>query len=244
MLIFDKAWRFQSHGTIPDDARWAFTEFINRVAGQSGNPKYVIEHFKRRFAGAAGRDYVSSSNLDWAHGDLRTVMEDAQANAALFIEAFYDSVIELERERPELGLPDVTHINKVLWDTNVPYEVRPPELVARNPQTPIPVQEHAPSFDETAREEISASLREMDRLLGESRDRQAVQEGLWLLESLVQAFQGLETEQGTVKGKYFNKIADELGRHHQGLVLEQALRWITQLHGFLSSPTGGGVRHG
>lgn len=26
--------------------------------------------------------------------------------------------------------------------------------------------------------------------------------------------------------------------------MEQALRWTEQLHGYLSSPTGGGIRHG
>lgn len=42
---------------------------------------------------------------------------------------------------------------------------------------------------------------------------------------------------------YFNKIIGELrarGRGHQ----EQILQWMMTLHGYLSSPTGGGVRHG
>jgi hypothetical protein len=244
MLAFEKAWRFQSPGAIPDEVRWAFAEFINRVAGQSGNQKHVIEHFKRRFSAAAGRDYVNSSSLDWAHGDLRTAMEEAQGNAALFIEAFYDAVTDLARERPELGLPEISHINKVLWENNVPYEVSPPDLISRNPQTPIPVEASAPSFAQQARTTIFASLEDMDLLLAESRDRPAVQEGLWLLESIVHAFQGLETDGGTVQGAYFNKIVEDLSRHHQGQVLQQALKWATQLHGYLSSPTGGGVRHG
>ncbi len=138
----------------------------------------------------------------------------------------------------------ISHINKVLWEDDVPYEVRPPDLISRDPQTPIPVEVSAPSFAQEARTTIFASLEDMDRLLAEGRDRPAVQEGLWLLESIVHAFQGMESDRGTVQGAYFIKIVEDLSRHHQGQVLQQALKWATQLHGFLSSPTGGGVRHG
>jgi hypothetical protein len=48
----------------------------------------------------------------------------------------------------------------------------------------------------------------------------------------------------TVQGKYFNKIAANLRSHHKGQTLDQVLTWVTTLHGYLSSPTGGGVRHG
>ena len=81
-------------------------------------------------------------------------------------------------------------------------------------------------------------------MLTEGRDRQAVQEILWLLETVSTAFQGLDTGSGTVQGKYFNKIADDLRKHYRGKTLEQIFDWIKTLHGFLSSPTGGGVRHG
>ena len=47
-----------------------------------------------------------------------------------------------------------------------------------------------------------------------------------------------------MQGKYFNKIAANLRSHHKGQTLDQVLTWVTTLHGYLSSPTGGGVRHG
>lgn len=47
-----------------------------------------------------------------------------------------------------------------------------------------------------------------------------------------------------MQGKYFNKIAGELRKHHKGQILDQVLDWVTTLHGYLSSPTGGGIRHG
>ena len=47
-----------------------------------------------------------------------------------------------------------------------------------------------------------------------------------------------------MEGKYFNKIVGDLRRHNQGTTFDQVLEWIAKLHGYLSSPTGGGIRHG
>ena len=65
-----------------------------------------------------------------------------------------------------------------------------------------------------------------------------------MLETVSTAFHGLDVGDGTVEGKYFNKIAEDLRRYQKGTTLSQVLGWITALHGYLSSPTGGGVRHG
>jgi hypothetical protein len=35
------------------------------------------------------------------------------------------------------------------------------------------------------------------------------------------AFQGLETEAGTVQGKYFNKVVANLQKHNRGTTLDQ-----------------------
>jgi len=106
------------------------------------------------------------------------------------------------------------------------------------------VPEHQASLDEQAQELIQKSLNDSERLLAEGRARPAVQEILWLLETVSTAFRGLEVGTGTVQGKYFNKIAADLRKHHKGQILEQVLDWVTTLHGYLSSPTGGGIRHG
>ncbi len=108
----------------------------------------------------------------------------------------------------------------------------------------IALPERAPSLDEQAQELINRSLEESEKLLLEGRDRQAVQEILWLLETVATAFKGLDAGASTVQGEYFNKIAADLRRHNRGTTLDQVLGWITTLHGFLSSPTGGGIRHG
>jgi hypothetical protein len=46
-----------------------------------------------------------------------------------------------------------------------------------------------------------------------------------------------------VQGKYFVTIVKEMKAHGRGRAQEQILNWMTTLHGFLSSPTGGGVRN-
>ena len=91
---------------------------------------------------------------------------------------------------------------------------------------------------------IQKSLNDSEQMLSEGRNRPAVQEILWLLETVATAFQGLETEAGTVQGKYFNKIIANLQKHNRGTALDQILSWVITLHGYLSSPTGGGIRHG
>ncbi len=65
-----------------------------------------------------------------------------------------------------------------------------------------------------------------------------------MLETVSTVLQGLPFGDGTIQGKYFHKIADELKLHRKGQVAEQAINWMKSLHGYLSSPTGGGVRHG
>ncbi len=58
------------------------------------------------------------------------------------------------------------------------------------------------------------------------------------------AFDGQEIGTGTVEGKYFNEIVRALRNNNRGSALAEALGWMTKMHGFLSSPGGGGVRHG
>jgi hypothetical protein len=47
-----------------------------------------------------------------------------------------------------------------------------------------------------------------------------------------------------VEGKYFNQIVRDLRTKHPGTTLDRVLIWVTTVHGYLSSPTGGGIRHG
>jgi hypothetical protein len=235
MLNFDGKWRFETPGAIPNGVVNEFSNLIGKVAAQ-GDRRELLEHFKTYFANAAGLTSNWSSNVSWAETDLDNYMRQATENAPLFIEAFYDAC---EALRPAIVAPDVAMMNRVLSRCEAA-----PNLISRNPHSPIAVTERVTSLDEQAQEIIQKSLRQSEELLSEGRTRQAVQEILWLLETVSTAFQGLDTGSGTVQGKYFNKIAQDLRRRHKGKTLDQVLNWTTTLHGYLSSPTGGGVRHG
>jgi hypothetical protein len=246
MLKFNSAWRFGSPDSVCSGVLREFSTLIGKVAAQGGaSSQGIYEHFKAYFASAAGTTSSWSSSESWAETDLQRYMKQASENEPLFIEAFYDACETLREKEPELAIPDFGIMNRVLSKHDANYEIRPPDLISRRSRAaPIPVLENALSLDEQAQELIQRSLSEAEDLLAEQRYRQAVQEILWLLETVSTAFHGLDTRSGTVQGKYFNKIVAELRQQNQGTTLDQVLDWIMKLHGYLSSPTGGGIRHG
>jgi hypothetical protein len=243
MLKFNSAWRFATPGPISQEVVNEFYRLIGKIAAQ-GPRQSILEHFKSFFAGAAGSTSSWSSSESWADSDLQTFMDEAAGNGPLFVEAFYDACETLSRAHPDYGLPDLPMINRILAMCSAGYQIQPPDLIAQNAPSVIEVLNEPLSLDQQAQELVQQSLKQSEQLLAEGRDRQAVQEILWLLETVSTAFQGLSTAGGTVQGKYFNKIAEDLRRHHKGKILDQVLAWVTALHGYLSSPTGGGVRHG
>ncbi len=241
MLKFNGGWRFDSPGPIPNGVVSDISELIGKIAAQ-GDQQPILEHFKQYFAGAAGTTSGWSSSASWAQTDLDNYMRQAAENAPLFIEAFYEACGSVGKD---IAVPDVSVINRVLAKHKSGYEIRPPDLVGTdNLVTAIAVEEKPASLDEQAMEIIQQSLSQSEKFLSEGHGRQAVQEVLWLLETVSTAFQGLETDSGTIQGKYFNKIVEDLRRRKQGTTLDQILDWVTKLHGYLSSPTGGGIRHG
>lgn len=225
---------------MPLEAANAFNSLIHTIAGQTDSSWAVFELFKAKFSGG----YSRSSSESWAVSDLHTGMMAVAENAPAFISAFWDGCEQIRTDYPEVGLPDADVINQILYEHELPYELRPPALLARHPQTPIAVQAPEQSVGEQAYALIHASLDQADRLLLEQRPRQAVQEILWLLETVATAFQGHESGTGTVEGKYFNEIVRNLRKNNHGSALAEALGWMSKMHGFLSSPGGGGVRHG
>lgn len=239
-LTMPTAWRYGSPGAMPPAAINAFNSLVHSIASQSESSWSIFEMFKAKFNG--GQSWSSSES--WAISDLHGAMMSAGSNAPVFISAFWDGCAQIQTAHPELGLPDADIINQILYEHEVPFEVRPPALLARHPQTPIVVQAPQKSLGQRAHELIHTSLDQADRLLLEQRPRQAVQEILWLLETVSTAFKGQESGSGTVEGKYFNEIIRALRKNNNGSALAEALGWMTKMHGFLSSPGGGGVRHG
>ena len=198
----------------------------------------VLEHFKSAF-GASSR----SSSEDWAQSDLWSAAEDSAKIAPVFIEALYDGCERL-REGSTF-VPEVRHINAVLARHNVGYLIQPPDLLAlEQAAPPIEIPPPSPTLSERARAVLEGSLQRSEELLRENRPREAVQEILWLLETVTTAFRNVETRSGRVEGKYFNKIVSDLRNRHAGKTLDRILDWIMAMHGYLSAPAGGGIRHG
>lgn len=251
-LKFNGAWRFQppvngqfQNATIPDAAVEDFYMLIMKVATQ-GKRQEILEHFKGYFCKAAGTTHVWSSNVSWAETDLEHYMSVAAQNAPLFLEAFFDACEELYQSNPEYAVPDTKMINEVCVKHGIGYEIRPPCLVLREKNEPplVTVPERPPTLAERAVEIFQTSLRRSEELLAEDKGREAVQKLLWLLETVSTAFRGMETQCGRVEGKYFNQIVGDLRKINTGTTLDQILRWMTAIYGYLSSPTGGGIRHG
>jgi hypothetical protein len=250
-LRFNGAWRFQPPpdgefvtSSVPEAAVAETIELIQRVATQ-GDRQDVLEHFKGCFCNATGSSHVWSSSASWAETDLWHYAREAATNAPLFIEALYDACASFQGSDADLFAPDVTMLNGLLERHGIGYVIRPPRLELRGETGPlVPVPERPPTLAERSVELLQQSLRRSEDLLGTGHDREAVQESLWLLETVATAFRGLETGTQTVEGRYFNQIVQELRRANLGTTLSRVLDWMTALHGYLSSPTGGGVRHG
>ncbi|MBV7474083.1 hypothetical protein [Pseudoxanthomonas sp. PXM05] len=246
-LRFPGTWRFTPppdgafiNSSIPDTAVWEFAEVIEKVISQGTDRWLLLEHFKGSF-GTSSR----SSSESWAESDLHSAMRHAAENAPLFVEQLVNGFEQLQTRQPQWFIPNADFINRVLAKNNIGYEIRPPDLVAREAGSkPVPVSVPEPSMEQRARDKIEKSLKRSEELLTEGRPREAVQESLWLLETVATAFRGLETGSGKIEGKYFNNIVRDIRSKHSGSTLEQVLGWITTMHGYLSSPTGGGVRHG
>lgn len=236
LLNFDKSWRFKSPGPIPQDVVSDFHDVIEKIAMQ-GNVWHVVEQCKKRFGGNG-----QSSSLDWAWSDLSRLMYDSAENAPMCIESFWDCCVDLERSG--LGVPGVEFINAILAKHDAGYEIQLPYLIATRAYTSVSVPRLAPSLDEQARALIDDCLTESERLLEAGQGRRAVQEILFLLESIATAFRGLGEDAESIQGKYFGPIISEMKKRERGKAQENILTWMTTLHGYLSSPTGGGVRHG
>jgi hypothetical protein len=250
-LEFPPKWRFtppkfgedEDEPGISSKAVSDFETLIKKI-GSQGNPWDTLEHFKTYFARASSSTASRSSSEEWAETDLWHLMMGASENAPLFIEAFHDGCTSLERKG--LGVPDVGLINEILRKRRIPLELDPPHLRLRDGGAASSVEppQVPPTLAENAKVLLDKSVARSHELLEEGRGTEAVREMLWLLESLVTGFKGVEVAGKEIKGKYFNEIAAELRRANKDTLLEQALRWTEQLHGYLSSPTGGAVRHG
>ena len=170
-------------------------------------------------------------------------MSAAANNAPLFIEAFHKACEALRSRYPQTVVPGVGRINRILSDEDDGYQINPPNLITSREYVTISIPDQVPSLDAQAKAVIADVLKASDRVLNERNGRQAVQELLWLLETISTVIRGLEIPNGGIQGHYFNKIIGALRQHGHGQQ-DLFLYWMMTLHGYLPSPTGGGIRHG
>lgn len=242
MLEFDGRWRFESPGKLSVDViNDVYMQVICKVVSQ-GDRQDLLEIFKRRFAQAAGKSSMRSSSESWAETDLLSYMEDASENAALFVEALYDGLLDTTRGFQPATIPSWAYVNQILALSG--YAIDPPALRMGTLAMSVTVLTHVPSLDAQANSLIQTSLSKSETFLTIGEYRAAVQEILWLLETISTAFQGAQYPDGDVTGKYFSKIIGDLRRLNHGRTLSQVVGWMENVYGYLSSPTGGGIRHG
>mgnify|MGYP000930754522 CR=1 FL=1 len=243
MLEFPNSWRFSTPGELPQDAYQEFSQLTLRIARGRQN---IIEHFKKFFASTSGSTCSWSSSASWAESDLHGYMRDASKNAPLFIEAFFDACQELKSVDADTPVPDFHVLNKILINSESKYRVDPPKLLTISDGDQVTLPKDIPmSLDQKAKSIILASFDEANKFLDEGRFKPAVQELLWLLETVSTVYKGVQdTESTIIQGKYFNKIIGELSRNSPGTALNNVLKWIETMHGYLSAPAGGGIRHG
>jgi len=251
MLQFPPRWRFEApkygdprRNTVPAQAVAEFMRLAKVTAAQ-GPEKAILEQYKRRFLSAIGQPYSPSSNTSWAETDLESAMDQAAQNPPVFVEAFYDAGESLRAWSEPRSTPDVETINEILNTHRVGLRIEGTNLIADDSATiSVPVSEVPMSLTDQAKQQLVASITRADTLLAAGHGREAVQENLWLLETIATAFRGVDTGTGTVEGNYFNQIIKELRKLHSNTTLERVLSWAASIHGYLSSPAGGGVRHG
>lgn len=250
-LKFSGRWRFEAPSDteytlnqIPQEAVAEFIEMVNRLAPQADRWD-TLELFKRHFVEAVGSTHWHSSALHFAEHDLLRDASAAAANAPLFIESFFDACRSFEAGGTGRYAPDEAHINAALARHNIGFEIRGDQLLLRGTQPQlVEVTAATPTLAEQSVQLVQESLQRASEILQQGRGREAVQESLWLLETVATAFRGLDTQTGSIEGHYFNQIVRELRAANPGGTLDRVLNWAIAVHGYLSSPTGGGVRHG
>ena len=151
--------------SINADAVDDFLKLIKRVSSSLAR-KRVIEIFKQHFCRVSDDDYVSSSNLEWAESDLKTVADSASKDASGFINAVCDAFEELQRQGVEV--PDHLRVNQILSTHQIPFSIVNNELIESGGGVTVPVPE------ESASNIIARALSEAKASIGSSDASSAI----------------------------------------------------------------------
>ena len=110
-LNYPAEWKFEGVGfSLPQAAT---SEFLGLLFKIDGGSQDVVEDFKAAFGASSW-----SSSYDWATSDLARTVESSAANAAAFVDSFWNCI---ERAQARgLPVPSVSFINKILAKHGVP----------------------------------------------------------------------------------------------------------------------------
>ena len=120
-------------------------------------------------------------------------MSKAAGNAPLFLEAFFHACQSIHGDHPDWGVPELEDINRICNENNTGYTIDEgdPALVRSTSETAPAVEvEHEATILETADEQFREALERSDELLNQGQGREAVQNLLWVLASMVTAVDG------------------------------------------------------
>ena len=120
--------RFPMGATTPlsDSAVDDFLSLIRRVSGPLGRQQ-LVEIFKQHFCKVSGDYYARSSSLEWAESDMSVQAQNASKDAPNFIAAIYEALEELSGRGATV--PTVQHINQILLNNQVQYEIVDEQLI-------------------------------------------------------------------------------------------------------------------
>ena len=133
---------------------------------------------------------------------MQNYMQGAAANPPLFLEALYDSFEVLSEE---VDVPDIEIINAICAEHDVPFVLEPPNLVRRASQIAVLAPEAPPSLADEAADIFRESVSRAEQLLSEGRSREAIQEMLWILESIATVFCRRQIIDRKHKGQVFQR---------------------------------------
>lgn len=248
MLEFNPRWRYRLppdgkyvNSSVPQAAKKDFTALMTRLAYESKDVRLAFENFKANFRTVTGEPFYGSSSLSFAETDAQNdLWAAASANPVLFIEAFYNAIHAIDI--PYGAEIAIDGLNAVLEKHNLGWMIRDGKLLHREGDIDVPAP--PATLMSQANNQLKNAWEGAQKYLEQGEGRKAVQELLWVLESVAAAFEGKTVGSTVVKGDYFVSIVAELKKDQSSLNRKLVLLWLQGLHSHLSNPKGGGVRHG
>ena len=114
--------------SIPDDAFREFQVLIRKINhSERCTEKHILETFKKYMAKPASIEFGTSSNTDWARGDLEWYMEKASQDGPGFIAALHNACEQLSLL--EINVPSELYINQILSKHGLPCHINNSKLI-------------------------------------------------------------------------------------------------------------------